>query len=167
MADSSPFTLDVGSATSSALGFLQNALTGARTAAIQVENHTSYTLFYQSPALYHGGFGVLPALQIEGNKVNLFGAQNAGGSIMTGTEGWVTYGLNVTNDPNASMDMYFQIYWDNPYIGDNNASAALTGNFSVAFKARYGIGSGNAANFVYSLWGWDQIAGNQIDSISG
>jgi len=166
MADSSPFTLDIGSATSSALGFLQNALTGARTARIQLENHTSFTLFYQNPALYHGGFGVLPALQIEGNKVNFFGAQNDGGSIMTGTEGWVTYGVNVNNDPNASMDMYFQIYWDNPYIGDNSAYAALSGNFNPAFKARYGKGSGNAADFTYSLWGWLDIAGPQIDSIS-
>jgi hypothetical protein len=163
---SSPFTFDVGQATFSALQFLQNSLTGARTAAIQVENYSSASLFYLSPTLYHGGFGILPAGQIDSGKVNLFGAQNMGGSIMTGTEGWVTYGFNWFTDPTVTMVAYFQIYWDNPYVGGNSANAALSGDQGGNFKARYGVGAGNAANFVFRFYEGPQIPGLQIAQIS-
>ena len=119
-------TLDIGgavSASASVVQLVQQLLTGSRSVTIEVDNNTDSTLkrYPGSGHHRHGGWAKFPAEQIDPRKADVFGSQNVGGSIATGTEGYVYYYIN---DPS---DLQMCVLWDNPYIGDNSAKARLRG----------------------------------------
>ena len=180
-----PTTFDIGGGASaglSALQFVQSLLTGARTAVIQVENYTSLTLFYKGRKDYHGLLKAFPADTIEPGKANIFGAQNKGGSFMTGAEGYVYYAGSksllttsyfgqdpLPGDTGVLGEFYLLVQWDLPFIGDpfsaqgNSASAQLTGGYRNNYKVRKFAGGGSDnVQFLFRLYEKDQIAGPQI-----
>ena len=55
---------------------------------------------------------------------------------MTGTGGWVSYA-------NEDFSLWFQVQWDNPYLGDNKAGARLGWAQADQYMVRYIVGSGN------------------------
>ena len=133
-------TLDIGGAVSAGWTVVQtvaNLLTGTRSATIEIDNNTMYTLTKSGGGYTSGGLGpksfdptILPMSPM------VFGTQSVGGSVMTGTGGWIAY----TSDDNL---LWFQVQWNNPYLGANMACALLGWPQADQYMVRYIVGSGN------------------------
>lgn len=171
-------TFDIGggvSAAASVVQFVQGMLTGARSVTVEVDNNTDLTLVRRGLHHSHGGFAKIPANKIgpcapdAKDCVDVFGSQNKGGSIMTGTEGWVAYfGHETTRSGPGKAVLWFVVAWNNPYAGSNSGNVRLDVlDRSKAYKARYAVGSGNTlAPFKFELYSADQISGPVIQDIS-
>src|SRR5437868_6339262 len=85
-------------------------INSARSVVLEVDNNTTLTLKRTSDHHDHGGFAVPPHTMIAPDSAEVFGSQNVGGSLFTGTEGYVEY---------AGDGLTLNVYWDNPYIGSN------------------------------------------------
>jgi hypothetical protein len=151
-------TLDIGgavSASTSVIQMVQQLLTGARSVTIEVDNNSELTLVrygFNHGNLRHGGWGTPPRDKIEAGKSDVFSAQNVGGSIATGTEGYVFY--------HALPNLRLTIWWNNPYIGDNDGYIWVHG---PKYKARYSVGAGNtAAQFRFQVFSANQVGGPQV-----
>jgi hypothetical protein len=142
-------TLDLGGAVSAGDTVIQtvtNLLTGTRSATIEVDNNTLFTLTKYGGDFTSGGWGPTgPNGTILQMSANVFSAQSVGGSVMTGTGGWVSY-------VNDDFSLWFQVQWDNPYLGDNKAGARLGWAQADQYMVRYIVGSGNTgAGFRFIL----------------
>jgi hypothetical protein len=134
-------TLDIGGAVSagySVITAVQSALTGSRSATIEIDNSTDLTLMYYGTHTLHGGWQTFPKRKIPPQSPIVLGAQNKGGSIMTGTQGWVSY---IADD----SSLWFSVTWDNPYLGDNSAGARLGWRDADKYMVRFMVGDGNTA----------------------
>jgi hypothetical protein len=83
--------IEAGAAAVEALAPILEGLNGARSVLLEVDNNTDTTLTKISDEHSHGGFAEIPSIVIPPQKADIFGSQNVGGSIATGTEGSVTY----------------------------------------------------------------------------
>jgi len=162
-----PVTFDIGggvSAATSVMTFVQGLLTGSRSVTVEVDNNTALTLVRKGWHHYHGGFVKFPADRIgpynaDGKGcVDVFGSQNKGGSIMTGTEGWVSYyGHETTQTGVGRPILFLRVAWDNAYVGGNKAKVQLA--WSHDYRLRYAGGSGNTlAAFRFQLYSGDQMS---------
>jgi hypothetical protein len=159
-------TFDIGGGVSAGATVLQlvaNMLTGARSVTVEVDNNTDLTLVLFSQGHYHGGWAVKhPLLQIGPRKpdpkdcTDVFGSQSTGGSIATGTAGWVGYHGYKGNPFGSKPILRFTVQWDNPYLTDNDADAwlvMLDRSKGMPYKARYEKGVGNTqAPFRFMLF---------------
>jgi len=131
-----------GAAVTSAFVEVVQALNGARSVVLEVDNNTSRTLTRISDSHEHGGFAVTPVSQIPTKKADVFGSQNSGGSIATGTEGNVTY--------RGDDGLEFRISWVNPFIGGNGCDASVS---MPKYRVKTTCGAGNAnAHMRYELF---------------
>jgi hypothetical protein len=141
-------TLDIGGAVSagvSAVQAVQNLLTGSRSATIEIDNNTGLTLTLYNSTLDHGGWVKGPDPVIGPMTPTVFGSQNLGGSVMTGTQASVQY---ISDD---SL-LWLWVGWDNPYIGSNKAGASLGWANADQYMIRFIVGSGNTqAQFRFLL----------------
>jgi hypothetical protein len=165
-----------GGDTSSLLTLVLSAFTG-RGATIQVENNSDHSLFYTSTQWYSGNFAGPWPLQndkISPGSAACFGAQSTG--FMTGVEAWISFTAYYGDDPTSMAPLFnFSIFVDNPFYGSNTANAAIQGPYGSQYAARYGVGGGSAANFVYQLFNWQTpgtggqppIGGPQIQQLWG
>jgi hypothetical protein len=162
-------TFDIGggvSAGASVLQFVQGMLTGARSA-------TDLTLVLCGQHHSHGGYAKIPVRQIGPYKpdgtgcLDVFGSQNKGGSVMTGTSGWVGYYGYDTTKSSAPV-LWWVVAWDNPYLGGNSANVRLDiKDKSRAYKVRYVVGAGNTlAPFRFQLFPAEQVSGPVIQDIT-
>jgi hypothetical protein len=116
-------------------------LNGSRSVVIEINNSTESTFVRVADSHEHGGFAVTPSSQIPANKADIFGAQSDSFSVGTGTEGSVVYRVGDAAE--------LTISWVNPFIGGNESSAAVSGQFRVVTTT----GSGNtAAHMRYELF---------------
>ena len=132
-------TVDIGGAVSAGLSVItgvQGLLTGSRSSTIEIDNNTGVALKYYASGTSSGGWAKFPDLKIPPMSAIVFGAQNKGMSIMTGTQGWVSY---ITED----SSLWFCVGWDNPYIGSNSGSARLGWPGAAQYMVRYQVGDGN------------------------
>ncbi|UQB72021.1 hypothetical protein KI427_21045 [Rhodococcus ruber] len=89
-------------------------LDGDRGVAIAVANHTSHELEIAWTSFDHGGWAEPPDQMVPPGEASLFSVRDKG--FMTGTKGWLTYSIN-GSDPQC----WAQIFWDNPFLGQNKA----------------------------------------------
>lgn len=111
-----------------------NALNGARSVVVTVANNTSRDIQLLRTHHDHGNFALPAPGLVKSRESVVFGSQNTAGSIGTGTEGSVTYGLN-------GLEATFN--WDNPFIGENSADGSLAGPETNAFRIVVQSGAGN------------------------
>lgn len=170
-------TLDIGggvSASVAVMQYVQSLLTGVRSATIEVDNNTDLYLVRQTWKHDHGGFVKFPVDVINpykpdgsGGCIDVFGSQSKGGSVMTGTEGEVTYYGQTGPDPTDKKVLWMWIWWDNPYLGSNDANAVLRLAGSKDYKLRYAAGGGNdKAPFRFQLFPAKKKIGPQVLDIS-
>ena len=134
--------VSAGAAAAQALLPVIQALNGVRSVLLEVDNITDITLTHVSDSHDHGGFAVLPISQIPPGKADVFGSQNKGGSIATGTQGKVVY--------RGDDGLEFNVYWDNPFAGDNSCSASVS---MRKYRVNTACGVGNAgAHMRYELF---------------
>ena len=119
-------------------------LNTARTCLLEVTNKTDHVLRVVSHAHPHGGFAVPPSQEIPARTVDLYGSQSKGGSVMTGTEGSVTYRI-------GDLDTRMTIGWNNPFVGGNECTGRLDGEQRFAFHFDRVCGSGDKAHMKYEL----------------
>jgi uncharacterized protein with LGFP repeats len=93
-----------------------------RSVVCLVANVTNTPLTYAESHHDHGGFAATPEAEIDPQKGSSFGSQSKSGSLLTGTQGGVTY--------RGSDGVFFTVKWDNPYVGDNSSSTSTGGNNS-------------------------------------
>jgi hypothetical protein len=116
---------------------LAQSLNGTRSVVIQVDNRTASTMKLISSHHVHGGFGEPPD-DIPPHTASLFSSQNIGGSVGTGTEGSCSY---------LADGVQFDVFWDNPFFGSNNASQQYSGAEEARFQmspAFAGVGNTGA-----------------------
>jgi hypothetical protein len=119
-------------------------LNGVRTVVLEVQNRTSNPLRVTSHHHSHGGFAEPPNPEIPPGMVDIFGSQNKGGSLFTGTEGRVIY--------ESSDEISLRVSWDNPFIGSNECSSRVEGGKTIAFRSTAICGSGNeGAHMKYEI----------------
>ena len=168
-------TFDIGggvSAATSVMQYVQGLLTGSRSVTVEVDNNTALTLAMRGWHHSHGGSAKFPADKIGPYNpdpkgcTDVFGSQNRGGSLMTGTEGWVSYyGHETTQSGIGRPILFLRVAWDNPYAGSNSAKVQLA--WSKDYKIRYAAGSGNSqAPFRFQLYPADQISGPEVLDIT-
>ena len=132
-------TVDIGGAVSagwSVLTGVQSLLTGTRSATIEIDNNTNLTLKYYASGTYSGGWARFADPKIAPMTPMVFGTQSKGGSVLTGTQAWVSY---IAED----SSLWFCVVWDNPYFGPNSAGARLGWAQADQYMVRYMVGSGN------------------------
>src|SRR5262249_28139431 len=132
-------TFDIGGGVSAGLSAVQvvaGLLTGARSVTVEVDNNTDLTLILGHRHHDHGGWGpTIPDPKIGPYQpdpkgcTNVFSSQNKGGSIMTGTEGWVSYNGHKAKQSNLGPPIVrFTVKWNNPYLSlpwnDGNSGGA-------------------------------------------
>ena len=134
-----------GAASAQALSSIIPQLNGARSVVIEVDNNTNANLTRVRDHHDHGGFAVTPSSVIPPRNADVFGSQNKGGSIATGTEGHVVY--------NVAGLAEFTISWVNPFIGGNESSGTVSGGHLALFRVVTTTGAGNtAAHMRYELF---------------
>ncbi len=119
-------------------------LNTSRTCLLEVTNDTDQVLRVAGDSHSHGGFAEPPSLEIPARTTDVFGSQSKSGSVMTGTEGTVTYRV-------GDLPTTLRISWDNPFTGSNTGSATLEGEQRFAFHAGCVVGAGNSAHLKYEL----------------
>lgn len=124
-----------GAASAQALSAIIPQLNGARSVIIEIDNKTFATLKRIRDHHDHGGFAVTPSSEIPPGTADVFGAQSKSFSIGTGTEGSITYSVDGTAE--------LTISWDNPFIGDNESSASVSGGHLALFRVVTTTGVGN------------------------
>jgi hypothetical protein len=178
-------TFDIGggvSAGASVVQLVQGMLTGARSVTVEVDNNTDLTLILCGQHHDHGGWAKIPERKIGPYQADpkgctdVFGSQNRGGSVMTGTEGWVSYHGHKAKQSNLGpVILRFTVKWDNPYLSlpwndGNSANAWLTmldGSKVTPYKVRYVVGAGNTlAPFKFMLFPANQIPGDLVQDIT-
>ncbi len=107
----------VGAAAAIASGVQQvlGVVNKPRSVVCIVENHTDRALMRAGDHHDHGGYAVPSDSQIAPQTVDIFGSQSKGGSLFTGTEGWIGY--------NTQDGGLFFVHWNNPHIGGNSCHA--------------------------------------------
>jgi len=125
-----------------------------------IDNQTDYSLRRMAVQHYHGGFGETPSPFIGPKTVEVFSSQSVGGSVATGTEGFVEY---------ASEHFTLKAYWNNPFFGGNEARAELSGARPEIVTAEAIAGAGDEkAEMRFDLlpigrgplWGpWESLGG--------
>lgn len=115
-----------------------------RTVLVELANRTPFILRVADDHHDHGGFAEPPDFEVPPNTASLFGSQSKSGSIMTGTEGWVWY---TVGDGLAK----FRVYWNNPFVGDNDCGTKLDGLHHYAFGKNHILGAGNNAHMKYEI----------------
>ena len=179
-------TFDIGGGVSAGLSAVQvvaGLLTGARSVTVEVDNNTDLTLILGHRHHDHGGWGpTIPDPKIGPYQpdpkgcTNVFSSQNKGGSIMTGTEGWVSYNGHKAKQSNLGPPIVrFTVKWNNPYLSlpwnDGNSGGAwltmLDGSKVTPYKVRYVIGVGNTqAAFRFMFFPASQISGPLIQDVT-
>jgi hypothetical protein len=103
----------------------------ARTVRCFLDNQTDSPLFFDSDHHDHGEFtgGWSPPAVIAPGTTGEWRTESDG--ILTGTEGRVKYGTGVTTSAGSHME-FLDCYWDNPYIGTNEASMSAVEDFTNA-----------------------------------
>jgi hypothetical protein len=132
-------TVDIGGAVSaglSAITGVQSLLQGSRSATIEIDNNTDLKLKYLATGYSSGGYAKFPDTEIKPMSAIVFGAQNKGGSLLTGTVGWVSYFAE-------DSSLWFCVAWDNPYLGSNSAGARLGWAKADQYMVRFQVGDGN------------------------
>jgi hypothetical protein len=89
-----------------------------RSVKCQIINDSEHELSLLEEDHLHGSADVPPPLRLLPGETAGFGASTSG--FMTGTEGRVSFTVGSTGGS-------FEIYWSNPFIGDNEFSQACTG----------------------------------------
>ena len=133
-----------GSAITLAAAAIWDRLNTDRTCLLEVWNTTDHTLRVRGHSHAHGGFAEPPSIEVPPSSVDTFGSQSSGGSIFTGTEGFVTYEIDDLNTTAV-------IRWNNPFIGGNGCSGGPEGDKAVAFEVTAVCGAGNDAHMKYEL----------------
>lgn len=133
-----------GAAIAVAADVIWGKLNTARTCLLQVTNATDFPLRVSGHSHAHGGFGEPPSMEIPPHMVDTFGSESAGGSIFTGTEGWVSYEI-------GELATVGRVRWNNPFIGSNDCSAQAEGDRAAAFEFNHICGGGNDAQMNYEL----------------
>ena len=119
-------------------------LNGSRSVVLEIDNDTGVTLKKIKDHHDNGGFAEAPSIVIPPKKADVFGSQNVGGSLFTGTEGTVTY---------EGDGFTLEIYWDNPFVGSNECNATLSGSKAVNYRVDKTCGVGNEkAHMRYQLF---------------
>jgi hypothetical protein len=101
------------------LGDLKNILdqlNKPRSVVCAVINATDISLTLAGDHHDHGGFATAPPAVINPQSATAFGSQSRGGSLFTGTEGFVFY---------EGGGVRLKCYWDNPWLGENKTSSSL------------------------------------------
>jgi hypothetical protein len=129
--------ISAGAASVSALSAIIPQLNKPRSVVIEIDNNTERTLTKVWDHHEHGGFAVTPESAIPPRHVQVFGAQSRGGSVATGTEGHVVYDV----DGLAKLT----VYWNNPFFGDNQSSATITGSHLGLVRVDTTTGVGDTA----------------------
>ena len=114
--------IDAASSITSGIEKVGKALDGQRSVVLVVENMLSHRLERLGDGHDHGGFAVTPSAIIPPKSVAIFGSQDKG--FMTGTKGWVKYGVLDQRDEDSVME----INWSNPFVGANKASGTAWAN---------------------------------------
>ena len=83
-----------------------------------LENTTHHPLELVANGHEHGGFDVTPALVVPKRSTAVFSSKDRG--FMTGCKGWVRYRIK----DNLSEESLVMCNWNNPFVGNNEASAA-------------------------------------------
>jgi hypothetical protein len=109
-----PFTAAAEIAT--AIDTVADALDGARTVVLIVENTTHHDLELVTSGHEHGGFDVTPASIVPKLSTAVFSAKDRG--FMTGVEGWVRYRVKDNLNDEATL---LQFSWKNLFVGSNAA----------------------------------------------
>lgn len=144
-------SIAAGAAVGQAIAQVVPLLNGARSVVIEIDNNTGSTLRRVGDHQDHGGFAVTPTSQIPPAHADVYGAQSKGGSIGTGTEGTVSYVVDGLADLSVS--------WDNPFVGDNEASASVSGGELAPFRVAVTTGVGNTqAHMRYEVFDRAQAA---------
>ena len=118
-------------------------LNTARTCALLVSNQTDLTMRLSAHHHAWGGFSTIPDQSIPPRAASLFGSQSRGGSLFTGTEGQAVYEL--------SEGTQGVVRWNNPFVGKNECSAAVTGTSSGAFMESQICGAGNDCEMFFEF----------------
>jgi hypothetical protein len=96
-----------------------------RSVAIQLQNNSGFTLNQIHEGEAHGDYtgGQGPPGSIPNGQQANWEGKNKDGSVMTGTQGFVVYEIEVTgyskvNPSQMNPKEYLYIYWDNPWAAD-------------------------------------------------
>jgi hypothetical protein len=128
-------------ATVDAINAVASLLSSDRTVVIEVNNFTTANLTLGPTTHKHGGFGLLPPLNIPPRQTALFGSQGSG--ILTGTEGEISFNID-------GIDT-FTVKWDVPFTGNNSCDDTVEGarrNRYVSFSM---AGNGNHAQMRFMI----------------
>jgi hypothetical protein len=140
-----------GAASAQDLSAVLPQLNGSGSVVLEIDNSTGVTLTRVRDEQKRGGFAVTPELAIPPFHADVFGAENKGGSVGTGTEGSVVYNIGNLGE--------LTISWDNHFFGEKSASAAVSGGNLALFRVRTTIGVGNTdAHMQYELFDRTQVA---------
>jgi hypothetical protein len=104
-------------------------LNTSRTCLIELANHTQRSLRLVNHSHSHGGFAEPPNDELPGQTAEVFGSQSLSGSVLTGTEGAVTYRI-------GDADATVTIRWNVPFVGGNSCASTTAGwQGSTSFQA--------------------------------
>lgn len=134
-----------------------NEANSERSCVLTIENRTkNTTLNILADGHESGGFAqpAVPAPDIGPQMVNVVGTANSGGSVGTGTEGWISYQgriFSVAPDGNTTSvaaGLGLKIYWNNPFIDDPLSTSIpckieISGPNAWRYKALHTCGGGN------------------------
>ncbi|PGY11063.1 hypothetical protein [Bacillus sp. AFS031507] len=109
-----------------------NDIDAARSVILEIDNHTDQTLIKLAEHHFDGGWSVTPQGEIPPNYALIFGSKDK--DFMTGTEGSITY---------AAEGIEFEVYWNNPFIGDNECKINLNGPNADQYRVNKECGIGD------------------------
>ncbi|MNG55987.1 hypothetical protein D3C79_140590 [compost metagenome] len=107
----------------------------SRSVKVTLENDTAYNLLLVNKSLSHGewtDFRQPPEEILSGDTADW---QSESAGILTGTEGKVTYRIDMNEYAHSSNPPEAIITWDDPYSGSNGCSMPLQGEGSDRFTA--------------------------------
>lgn len=137
-------TIGAGVAAAAAAAEVWGKLNTARTCLLEFANNTDHTLRVERHGHAHGGFAEPPTIEVPPGSIDFFGSQSVGGSVATGTEGFVVYAI-------GDLATTATVTWNNPFWGSNGCSGRDEGERAAAFEVTRICGSGNDAHMKYEL----------------